>query len=165
MNRNITQSQVARLLSYNAETGVFTWIKRRCGVRAFSTAGAVDPKTGYIRIKINGALYQAHRLAWLYVHGKNPTDQIDHIDRDRRNNRISNLREATQSENLRNKSIYRSNSSGFRGVHWHKQHRKFAAVISISGRRKHLGLFNTAAEASAAYSESASRLFGEFAAA
>lgn len=161
---NLTRAELVSLLNYDPQTGVFRWAKRRFGTRFGSEAGAIDPTHGYRRIKINGALYLAHRLAWLYVNGEWPESEIDHIDRNRANNSIANLRKATRSENQRNKPTYRNNQSGCKGVHWHKQHRKYVAVIQHQKRRIHLGLFRTLEDAANAYRAAAASMHGVFAA-
>lgn len=165
MHSDLTQAELIRLLNYDPETGVFTHKARRCGVTVGSVAGSVDRGHGYSRIKIDERLYLAHRLAWLYVYGEWPAQQIDHRDRDRGNNRINNLRCATASENMFNKPIYKNNSSGAKGVSWHKQHRKYIATIHCNGKSRHLGLFATVDEASAVYQEACKRLHGQFASA
>lgn len=161
-NCGTNQEELKRLYHYDSETGVFTFKERRFGVKQGSPAGSRDPINGYMRMRVKGVLYLAHRLAWLYVNGDWPKKEIDHLDRNRENNRISNLREVTRSENLANKSLYRSSKTGLRGVHWHKQHRKFCASIQINGKRRHVGLFKTANEAELAYKEQSVKLRGEF---
>lgn len=163
MKPNLSHSELLRLLSYDPETGVFRWKVRRQSVAPGDIAGCVDPRIGYSRIKINERLYLAHRLAWFYVHGEWPAAEIDHRDRDRANNRISNLRQATRGENQRNKPVYRNNRSGSKGVHWHKQHRKFVATIHVNKRPIHLGLFRNIKDAARAYEEAAQNLHGSFA--
>lgn len=162
MLNDLTQAELVRLLNYDPETGVFRWIARRFGVTVGSVAGSIDLKHRYLRIHINGRLYLGHRLAWLYVHGEWPACEIDHRDRDRSNNRLSNLRCATRSENQQNKPVYRNNATGAKGVHWHLQHRKYVAVIQFRGKRHHLGLFRTVEEASAAYQSASKQLHGQF---
>lgn len=120
MSTNLTHSDLVRLLDYNPETGLFTWKAKRCGTKHGSVAGSIDPSHGYRRIKIDGHLYLAHRLAWFYVCGEWPAHEIDHIDRARANNRIANLRPATRSENQCNKPRYSNNRTGAKGVHWHR---------------------------------------------
>jgi hypothetical protein len=116
---------------------------------------------GYIRIGINNKLYVAHRLAWLYVHGEFPESEIDHINGDRADNRILNLRKATPAENSQNRARYCSNSSGFMGVYFNKRHKKYCARINHLGKKKHLGLYDTAELAFEAYKE-AKRVYHSF---
>lgn len=161
--RDLSAEDVRKVLRYSSETGEFTWLIRPTySMRSGDHAGAVDSRNGYSRIRINGKLYLAHRLAWLYVNGEWPTDEIDHIDLNRGNNRISNLREATKSENMRNKRAHRNSKSGVKGVHWHKQHRKYAATIHRDGKSKHIGLFASLKDAAAAYETAAIKEHGEF---
>lgn len=164
MKAILTQAELAHLLNYDPKTGVFTWKAKRCGVAIGSVAGSVDPIHGYVRVKISGSLYLAHRLAWLFVHGTWPESEVDHIDRNRANNRLVNLRAATRGENQRNKRTYATSRSGSKGVHWHKQHRKFIASIQANKKRVHLGLFESIDQAAAAYRSAAEKLHGEFAA-
>lgn len=88
---------------------------------------------------------------------------VDHINGDGLDNRRANLREATNAQNMRNKGLYRNNSSGFKGVSWQKECRKWQAGIRLDGTRRHLGLFLVAEDAAAAYDEAARELHGEFA--
>jgi hypothetical protein len=119
--------------------------------RAGDVAGCIN-NTGYRQIMINGKRYCTHRLVWMYVHGSFPVDMLDHIDGDKLNNRINNLREATCQQNMQNQTKPRSgNTSGFLGVHWYKRDKKFKAQIKISGKSKYLGCFETAEEAHQAY--------------
>lgn len=159
----ITQEYLKEVLNYNSETGIFTW-KVRKGVRGKvgAVTGTLSKYRGYLDIKIDGVLYPAHRLAWLYVYGKMPDNLIDHIDCDRVNNRISNLREATHSENLRNTGRTVVNTSGFKGVSLHKMTGKWQARVGVNRTRKYLGLFDTPEEAFIAYQAAAQELHGEF---
>jgi hypothetical protein len=147
----ITQERLKDLLNYDPETGIFMWKVRRHGVTLGSVAGCTDE--GYIRIKIDGRLYAAHRLAWLYVNGSLPEFTIDHINRVRSDNRIANLRSATNAENHQNRSKYITNTSGVTGVYWDNQRGKWRAQIEHLGRNVNLGRYSTieaAAEARAA---------------
>jgi hypothetical protein len=103
--------------------------------------------------------YQAHRIIWKWVTGEDPPWEIDHKDQDRANNRWVNLRRATDSEQQWNRGLRKSNTSGWRGVHWQ---RKWKAAILVNGVRRYLGRFATAEEASAAYEVAARKLHGEF---
>lgn len=135
----ITQEYLKSILDYNKNTGVFIWKISKQRLRAGSVAGWVNPK-GYSSIQINGKKYQAHRLAWLYVYGSLPIC-IDHIDGFPNNNKINNLREATSQQNSFNRKISKSNTSGIKGLTWHKKLNKWQAVIGLNGVNKYLGCF------------------------
>jgi hypothetical protein len=158
----ITAEHLRELLHYDPETGVFTWIMRGPGRRLCGTVGSVNP-LGYQRIAINRRYYQAHRLAWLYVHGEWPVGDIDHINGDPGDNRIANLRPATRSQNLANSKRRKNNTSGYKGVSWNKQARKWHARIGVDGQYKHLGLFTDPAEAHEAWLAAAKKTSREFA--
>ncbi|WBK39668.1 hypothetical protein [Xanthomonas phage L522] len=114
----LTFEQVDQLLAYDPATGELRWkvARGRHGnaCKAGSVAGSVNSR-GYIQVGVHGRLYQAHRLAWLLHHGAWPSQQIDHIDRDRTNNRIDNLRECSNSENQQNVGKRSDNKSGVQG--------------------------------------------------
>ena len=150
-------------LSYDPETGRFTWIEYPGGpVRAGQRAGCKDCH-GYRHVKIAGKKLAEHRLAWLFVHGFDPPEQVDHINGIKDDNRIANLRLATAAENGQNVGKRRKNKSGYKGVHWHARGKKFQAQIMANGRRKSLGLFKSAEEAAAAYDRAAAYLHLSFA--
>lgn len=155
--------ELRQLLHYCEATGVFTWRVSRKRVRAGDTTGVRLNSHGYKRIKIDGVLYLAHRLAWLYVHGAWPSEQIDHINGDRADNRISNLRLANNRQNQQNQKLRINNASGFKGASWNARRRKWIAQISVEGRKTYLGAFETAHEAHAAYAAKAAAKFHEFA--
>lgn len=144
--------ELRNILNYNPLTGVFTWSIRRKGGRGIGKEAGARMSHGYRSIGIDGRDYTAHRLAWLYVHGEWPAAYIDHINGDRADNRISNLRDVSQSVNMQNVYAPKSNNkSGFRGVSWHKQRSKFAARIKVDGKYRSLGLFESPEKAAAAY--------------
>jgi hypothetical protein len=146
----ITQERLKKILRYEANTGEFFWVNPLSNrVKAGSKAGSLSH--GYLVIMVDKKKYSAHRLAWLYVYGKFPDLFIDHIDCNPLNNLISNLREATQQQNLCNTRKFVTNTSGYKGVHFHKGSRKWRAVVSINNKPKHLGLFITPEDASSAY--------------
>lgn len=160
----ITQAYLKEVLSYDPETGLFTWrVKPGRSIPVGAVAGWVDPSVGYRRIGLLDTVYHAHRLAWLYVTGEWPEWEIDHINGDRGDNRIANLREATSSKNKMNMRRRKDNKTGFKGVTWWSQRGCFRAIIQANGKQKHLGCFKTAEEAHATYCEAASRLHGDFA--
>lgn len=146
----VTQERLKELLNYDLETGVFTWrVDRNHLAKSGSVAGSIN-SCGYKNIWIDGKQYKASRLAWLYVYGVFPSNFLDHIDRDRKNDRISNLRIASRIENGQNLSIKKSNKSGFVGVSWHKRTSKWTSQIMIDGKKIYLGIFDTTEEAAAA---------------
>jgi hypothetical protein len=125
-------------------------------------AGGINHE-GYVRMRVDGRKYLAHRLAWLYMTGNWPVGEIDHIDRNRSNNKFSNLREASDAQNRANSKA--SNSLGVKGVYFTKNNkaRPYAASITVGKAHKHLGYYNTIDDASAAYKRAACEHFGEFA--
>jgi hypothetical protein len=157
----LTQAEVRRLLDYDPETGVFTWLVSAGRVRAGGAAGSMN--RGYREIRIDRRNYAAHRLAWLYMTGERPSHEIDHINGDPGDNRIINLRPATSSQNKANARKRSRNTSGWKGVSWHARDRKWRAMIGVAGRQQHLGYFDCPAEAHAAYVRAAEHHFGEFA--
>ncbi len=142
----ITVDEVREAYHYDPETGEFTWKIRsakriKIGDKAASERPNAKRNQGYLCTSYKGKSYTLHRLAWFYVYGEWP-DLIDHIDRDRHNNRISNLRKATYSENTMNSGIYKSNTSGHRGVTLRKQKGRkpvWVALITVDGKKLYLG--------------------------
>lgn len=134
-------------LSYDRETGVFTWKVNRRSVKAGSEAGSKD-KDGYRVIYFNGKIFKAHRLAWYFCFNEMPKDTIDHINRVRDDNRIVNLRVATQLEQMQNVGMNKNNKSGFTGVYWYADRSKWIAQVSYKGEIHHVGFFDDAKTAS-----------------
>jgi hypothetical protein len=142
---------VRELFDYDSTNGVLVSRTKR-GRRwpKGAIAGSLDSR-GYRQIQIAGRVYKAHRLIWLHVHGEWPSQQIDHINGVRDDNRIGNLRQASNQQNCLNTTrTFGETASGLRGVSVH-QPGCWRARISINGRTKHLGLFPTPQQASAAY--------------
>lgn len=158
----ITHARLLELLTYDQETGEFRWRMSRPGCAPATLAGA-GHSLGYRRIYLDRKSYYAHRLAWLFVHGIWPTNEIDHIDGDKTNNAISNLREATRSENLRNRGKLVTNSSGYKGVSWSKMTHKWEVTITVNRKQRNVGFFDDIEDAARAYSDAARRLHGSFA--
>lgn len=156
----ITQKELKKILDYNLETGVFVW-KEKISDKIIIGKIAGTNSHGYVAIAINKKKYRAHRLAWLYVYGYFP-EQIDHINQIKNDNKISNLRIATNSQNQANTKIRKNNKTGYKGVSIHKKSNKFVAFIRLNGKTKNLGYFNTAIEASNTYKNLANQYFGEF---
>jgi len=148
----LTQERLKELLHYDPDTGIFINLTQRKGSSKKGTAAGSKHSSGYIHITIDSKKYRAHRLAWLYVHGNFPEKSLDHVNEIKDDNRLVNLRLATKQENGHNMSRpHIDNPSGYLGVSWHKQRKKWIARINSNGTRKHLGLFNTAEHASEAY--------------
>ena len=143
MDEQINQEQLKELLHYDPETGVFKW-KDTFGRRAKqgAIAGCLRDN-GYIYIKTRQKQYRAHRLAWLYTHGKFPEDQIDHINGIKNDNRIINLRAVSDKENSRNLSLRKDNVSGHIGVSWDTEKNKWK--VTITG--VHYGRFKSKSDA------------------
>ena len=154
----LTQERLRELLDYDPETGIFRW-RASTGRKAGSEAGCLS-HFGYRVIRINDQLYYAHRLIWLYVHGVWPSDQLDHINGVRLDNRLWNLREATNSENQGNRKVTRN---GLKGAFFRKRNRNWQSKIVKNGKCHSLGCFDTELEAHLAYVAAALRLHGEFA--
>lgn len=149
-------------LRYDPDTGVFTWAFKHCGVRLGAAAGSLNPK-GYVQIKFDGKNHWAHRLAWVFVYGVMPTAVLDHINGDKADNRIQNLREATPAQNAANHKMLTTNTSGFRGVTWNATDRKWMATAQHMRKRYRLGRFRTLEEAVQAYDTFVIAKRGEFA--
>jgi hypothetical protein len=159
----VTYERLRELLDYDPETGVFRWkIYRNGRAKVGYIAGGFD-KCGHRRIAIDGRFYPSHRLAWLYQTGKWPVALIDHINMVPDDNRFCNLREATKSQNGWNTGKRSDNTSGFKGVTWAKNVRRWMAQIQVHGKNKHLGTFDTPEQAHAAYAAAAKEFHGEFA--
>lgn len=153
MSADISHQRLRELLNYEADTGYFTWKYPPRGRVAGRVAGC-KRADGYILIRLDGHLYLAHRLAWLYANGEMPVDLLDHIDGDPSNNRLSNLRPATAAQNQQNREAIRISgdySSRFVGVSWSKQHQSWEACLVKDRRRFRLGLFEREDQAAEAY--------------
>lgn len=145
--------ELRQIVSYDPATGVFVWVKGGAVAGRKSTGG-------YIQISISGRKYWAHRLAWFYVHGEWPSGLVDHVNMDTGDNRIDNLRLASKSENARNSSKHKDNTTGFKGVARFRD--KFQAGIGVDGKRIYLGVFDTAEQAHAAYCQAAKKYHGDY---
>jgi hypothetical protein len=150
----ITQSRLKQILTYNSETGIFHRISNN------KIAGG-KTGNGYILIGIDKKQHYAHRLAWLYMTGEMPVNLIDHKNMDKADNRFSNLREATYSQNIANKKCM--SKSGFKGVTWWDRDKKWKAQIYIDGKNKHLGYFDNPELAHQCYCFYQNKIAGEFA--
>ncbi len=156
----ITQSELKDILHYDQDTGVFTWINPKRKLVINCVAGTTFE--GYIIIKINNKQYRAHRLAWLYVYGKFPSNLIDHINGIRNDNRLCNLRECTNQQNLFNRKNESNNTSGFKGVYWETARQIWKVCIVVNNKHIYLGRFKEKQEAINSYLTSAKKYHGEF---
>lgn len=153
MRTNIlAQSRLKELFDYDPVTGVL--VRKSNGKTPKTPADAGE----YLRVMIDKQRCKVHHLAWLWVHGAWPKEQIDHINRVRTDNRISNLREVSRAENCHNQGKHSQNWTGYTGVMWHAKNCKWTAQIQVSGKKHHLGCFQTASLASAAY-QAAKRIY------
>jgi hypothetical protein len=145
----ITQEYLKSILDYNPVTGEFLWKVNSASnkVKTGSLAGCINKITLYRQIGINKKFYLAHRLAWLYLYGTLPDKFIDHINHDRSDNRIQNLRIVARDANQRNCSLSKRNNSGIIGVSWNKKHGNWQSFISINGKNKNLGSFESIEQA------------------
>lgn len=136
----LTRKELKKLLKYNQSTGIFIWRQSRKGTKKTDVVGCKQ-KNGYLQIRVNSKLYKAHRLVWLYVYGYFPKNQIDHINHNKVDNRINNLREVTSQENHKNRKINKNNKSGFNGVYWDNKRNKWIAIVQANKKRNYLGHF------------------------
>jgi len=150
MNRLLTAERLREVLAYDPSTGIFTWYPqiRKGGWKEERKAGT-RKSTGHLVIRVDDVLYHAHRLAWLWVYGEWPKGDIDHINGDRQDNRISNLRDVTRRENSQNLERHRQLGShvlgaSYYGGGWYARKR-------INGELVYLGKYKTQEEAHAAY--------------
>jgi len=169
---DITPELLRQLLDYDCKTGKFHWRKR--DVSFFSASRHCDGWNtkyagretmtsvnayGYLSTKIFSEHVLSHRAAWAYHYGEWPKGQIDHINGERSDNRILNLRDVHRNENAKNRREYACNKSGATGVCWHKRHKKWRAAIGAEGRKIYLGVFDDISDAIAAR-KSAERRYG-----
>lgn len=155
----LAQKDVRRLFYY-ADGKLFWGVSKGTRTKIGDEARNTD-RAGYMRVGVDGVKYQLHQLVWIYFNGPIPDGlSVDHIDMDRTNNHIKNLRLATPRQQNQNTGLPKSNTSGHRGVSWHESSKKWMARIRNNGKLQHLGVFDTKEEAAAAYWQ-ASRKFHE----
>lgn len=165
VTESITAARLREVLDYDPESGRFTRriTTGRCGRWRIGGLAGSPTGDGYITIWLGRNHYQAHRLAWLWMTGEFPKQQIDHINQNRADNKWSNLREATQSENNCNSQRQTNSVSGFKGVSWNRPRTRRQAEIKTNGKHIFLGYFDTPEAAHAAYIKAAERHHGRFA--
>lgn len=158
----LTFERLQELLSYEPETGIFRWkIRPTPRIRPGSVAGTVRPD-GYREVRFEGFGYLSHRIAWLYMTREWPTQEIDHINGVRGDNRFANLREATRFQNTRNTGLRRDNKTGVKGVEWRPYSKRFIASIRLNGKRCYLGSFASLEEAKETRELASKKLHGDY---
>jgi len=146
----ITQKELKGLFDYDKDTGLFTRkVKTSNKCKIGSVAGSLC-KNGYVYICINFKKYLAHRLAWVYEYGEVPKI-IDHVNRNKLDNRICNLRNTTSQINNLNTKIHVTNKTGYKGVSFIKRDNKYYASISVNNKTKNLGMYDSPEKAALAY--------------
>jgi hypothetical protein len=161
--QKVTGTLLDMFLSYNPDTGMFI---RKLSTNSKSRAGdyvTVKNDEGYIIVTVMGARLRAHRVAWVWMTGRWPELDIDHINGDRSDNRFLNLRQATRSQNLQNAGLRLSNKTGHKGVHFCHERQKYVAQIKINKWPKVLGRFQTLEAAIEARQAAEKEFYGEFA--
>ena len=163
LDKEITQKILKDNFFYDESCGNFIRLKlSRSGSPEGSIAGTLNRKLGYIVFFIKGKLYYAHRLAWLYMTGEFPENQIDHIDGNRANNSWSNLRGATAQDNMKNQILKCNNKSGYKGVSYSNSKQKYVAQCRIDKKFKFLGHYDSPEDASTAYITYTKEHMGEY---
>jgi len=142
----MTQKELKGLLHYDENTGVFRWVVNKNSRARKGGIAGTSHNAGYISITANYKRFLAHRLAWFYVHGVFPKE-IDHINRDRMDNRLCNLRSVTRTENNLNRGDKTKNISGVIGVEWNKGKGKWHSRIKRNKKQSHIGYFDCLQEA------------------
>lgn len=159
----ITQARLKELVHYDPDTGAFTWAKSRPGCRKGDACGRLSV-LGYCEIGIDGHLRRANRMAYLYMTGENPAENmdVDHINLDKADNRWANLRLANRSQNNANSLKRSHNTSGAKNVVWDKDRNCWRAQICIDGKKINLGRFTTVEDAVAKVDAVARGVWGEY---
>ena len=146
----LTQKLVRDLFTYDEMTGSLVWKVKPAKQISIGTIAGTSRPDGYTQVKIQGKFYMVHRVIWLLSFNVWPDGDIDHINGNRSDNRLNNLRLVTRKQNLENQKLQASNKSGFRGVSWSNQKKKWRVQINHHGKQYTIGLFNDLLEAAAA---------------
>lgn len=158
----ITAEHLRDVWKYDPDTGVVTWAKKTCRKVIAGRPVGSPHNGGYLHTSQMGEVHLLHRLIWLWVYGEWPPSHIDHVNGDRRDNRLINLRLADPSQNTANQKQRADNTSGVRGVCWSNHRKAWIAQIQWRGRHRYLGQYASLEAASEAYRSAAAKMFGEF---
>jgi hypothetical protein len=158
----ITQEKLKEIFTYNPDGKLVRNISTARLAKVGDIAGNYDKKLGYNRVSINGKSYLLHRIVFLYHYGYMPKI-LDHINGIKTDNRIENLRPASQEENSRNRCKNNNNASGYKNVSWHNQHKKWAVTMHLNGKKKHFGYFEDIELADLVAQEARVKYHGQFA--
>ena len=150
---DLTLDVVRKALAYDESTGIFSRLDQ-----SRKTVGRLSTK-GYRQISVNYTRVMAHRLAWLFVHGEWPAGQIDHVNQNKDDNRIANLRVVSNKQNGENITLFKHNTSGYRGVRWYSRTGKWIAEIKHLKHSRYLGYFDNIEDAIAARAQAEQALF------
>lgn len=159
----LTQERLKEILDYDTDSGVFRWRVKKARWTKIGSKTGCDNKSGHLVIRIDQKNYLCHRLAWLYIYGKWPTEQIDHINGDGCDNRICNLRQATHAQNTRNVRRHRDSESKYKGIYIDKRVGRWVAKICVNKKSIHIGIYKNEEMAAKAYDTAALKYHGEFA--
>lgn len=158
----MTHDRLKELIHYDPDSGHFTWLVKRGRSAIVGSVAGTTKSRGYRQIYIDSKPYLAHRLAWFYMHGSWPEQEIDHINLNRCDNRIRNLRLATRSQNGQNRKVPSHNKSGVLGVHWHRGAHKWEVKLIKERKCIYLGLFQDLELAELVATEARSKYHKEF---
>ena len=155
----LTQAELKQLLIYDPVTGVFTNKTTRNSRSVAGDESGTLLNIGYRQVTLNNKRYFLHRLAWLYVHGQFPDQELDHVNGNRADNRIDNLRLVSKKQNMENQCLRADNRSGYRGVSWSNGKKKWIAQVCHNNKRQTVGRFDTVEEAALAAKQARDQLF------
>jgi|TARA_R110000764_G_scaffold153480_1_gene241401 hypothetical protein len=156
--KHVTQERLRELFKLT-DKGLITKVTR---INAPIGKGSyLHKSTGYKILKVDGRQYREHRLVWIYVHGTLPKI-LDHIDGNKENNNINNLRRSTASQNAHNAKLNSNNTSGVKGVSWYKKHQKWRGQVKNNNKQVHVGYFEELKDAEAATCKLREKLHGKF---
>lgn len=158
----ISQKRLRELVSYDQDTGIFTWKASRGNQTNPGDGAGYTRHDGYLILVLDRRIYLGHRVAWFYVHDEWP-HEIDHINGDPADIRITNLRPVTRSQNMMNMKLLSRNTSGYKGVSWDRRSAKWQSYITIDNRKISLGYYQQIGDAAAARRAGEAKYFGEYA--